>query len=253
MTNTHNKSFFGQNSALFLKSNSKFDDFIFIQCIKRKGGNVWEKPSKGEGKNIKLSLGEIVMILKVLKGQLDSWSTYHSYKEEGTNISVNWQQNVIWINIGEYSKKLQSPQIEILTLLLDHLLREKIEFATGGQNQDKTKKKDREQKKIQSSTQSSSQKENKIFIKEEIFHPNSESTANIISKDTFKTGKANKARTVKGEIQKATDKALLIQFQDGLEAWIPKSTVHNDFSTENPQLQSFLIESWILEKNKVLS
>jgi len=253
MTNTHNKSFFGQNSALFLKSTSKFDDFIFIQCIKRKGGNVWEKPSKGEGKNIKLSLGEIVMILKVLKDQLDSWSTYHSYKDEGTNISFNCQQNAIWINIGEYSKKLLSPQIEILTLLLDHILREKIEFATGGQNQDKLKKNDNEQKEIQNSTQPSSHKKNKIYVKEEIIHPKSESSFKIISKDQLKTGKANKARTIRGEIQKATDKALLIQFQDGLEAWIPKSTVHNNFSTENPQLQSFLIESWILEKNKVLS
>ena len=52
MTNSHKYSFFGQNTGLIFLSNSKYNPFIYIQCIKRKLGDNWEKPSNGEGKVI---------------------------------------------------------------------------------------------------------------------------------------------------------------------------------------------------------
>ncbi|MFO7797539.1 MAG: hypothetical protein R6W84_15445, partial [Promethearchaeia archaeon] len=122
MVNSHNRSFFGQNTALIIQSTSKKEDWVFFRCIKRKKGNIWEKPSQGEGKVIKISLEELVMMLKVLKAKMDSWSTYHSYNGTNTQISFNWQENIIWINIGDYSKMLDEAQIEIMKLLLEHLL-----------------------------------------------------------------------------------------------------------------------------------
>ncbi|TFF97378.1 MAG: hypothetical protein EU541_08340 [Promethearchaeota archaeon] len=286
MTNTHDQSFFGQNVAVFVQSTSKYEDFIFLKCIKRKVDNLWEKPSQGEGKYVKMSLGEMVMILKVLKAEIESWSTYHSFKDEGTNISFNWSHDILWINIGDYSKKLKSPQIEIFTLLLDHLLKEKIEFATG------SKKKENVSKPVKTDTETSNKatsvprhlesSDNKnlksikhsgfnlsnqndsenqydplnkknVYVKEEIVRSKRPSIKNSKSYGKFANEKDSEARNVRGEIRRATKKALLIQFQDGLEAWIPKSTVHNDFSTETDHLQSFLIDKWVLEKNQVIS
>ena len=68
MGDTHSKSFFGQNTGLIVSSSSKTDPYFFIRCIKKKPGGSWEKPSSGEGKVVKCSLDEIVMILEVLIG-----------------------------------------------------------------------------------------------------------------------------------------------------------------------------------------
>lgn len=288
MTDQHNQSFFGQNVAMFLRSSSKYDDFIFIQSIKRKGKNSWEKPSKGEGKNIKLSLGEMIMIFKVLDGVKDSWSTYHRYRDESTQISFNWQESVLWINIGEYAKKLQSPNIDILKLLLNHLIKEKIEFATGGTPQNNnfslssspssridtrntseminskklsmdpqgnrgTKSLDSSKASGYDSEKKSSSSKTRVVVKEEIITLPSNFSAS--SKDISDEGSQNPhdAMTVKGTIQRATSKALLIQFEDGNEVWIPKSTIFNQFSVDTQEVQPFLIQSWVLEKNNAIS
>ncbi len=275
MTDSHNQSFFGQNAALMVQSSSKFDDYIFIQCIKRKGGNVWEKPSQGEGKNIKISLGEIVMILKVLNKRRISWSTYHNY-QEGTSISFKWQQDILWANIGEYAKKLQSPEIEIFQLLLQHLLEEKIEFATGLRSNPGSLSSDTSSKKSKNHIVPSSKHKNLIagnkINNEKIMSlkhsptnnsnqsyyqnsPGSKSNNNLyVEESSFPLdyGSNQKpSKKVSGKIQRITKKALLIQFQDGIEAWIPKSTVHNEFTPDEHQLQSFFIDIWVLEKNKV--
>ncbi|TFF96037.1 MAG: hypothetical protein EU547_06855 [Promethearchaeota archaeon] len=283
MANSHNQSFFGQNVAMFVRSSSKFDDFIFVQSIKRKGGNVWEKPSQGEGKNIKISLGEMIMIQKVLNREQETWSTYHRYKEENTQISVNWQEKAIWINIGEYNKKLKSPNIEILSLLINHLIKEKIEFSTGRKPDDafsspsKASKKlhnlhnatpkpslnkiqsNRNSEKIVTNLSSTpntqntrhqgwSEGDSKVIIKEEIIN----NPSNIFHKKGISNKNTSSepidTRNIKGIIQRETPKALLIRFESGIESWIPKSTIHSDFSSQITGLQSFLIQSWVLDK-----
>ncbi|KKK70394.1 hypothetical protein LCGC14_2924410, partial [marine sediment metagenome] len=132
MADKHNKSFFGKSTGMFLQSSSKTDPFIFFRFIRKKESGTWEKPSIGEGKTIKCGLEEIVMILNVLRRRLKSWSTVHIFKEEKTSISIKWEgENKIWLNVSDYPKMLTIPQIEILVLLMEHIIAEKIEFATS--------------------------------------------------------------------------------------------------------------------------
>lgn len=127
------KSFFGKSSAITIKSSSREDPHIFFQCIKKKKTGTWQKPSKGEGKIIKCSLEELIMILQVLRKHSTSWSSFHSFNGTKTSISFAWDKNgneTLWININKYSKSLSFLQVEIFKLLLEHLLEEKIEYAT---------------------------------------------------------------------------------------------------------------------------
>ena len=66
MADTHNHIFFGQNTGLIISSSSKFDPYLYFRCIKKKTDGKWEKPSLGEGKVIKFTLEELILILKVL-------------------------------------------------------------------------------------------------------------------------------------------------------------------------------------------
>jgi len=229
MTNSHSRSFFGQNTGLILKSTSRKDDFIFLQCLMKKEGGVWEKPSQGEGKMIKMSLEEIVMILKVLRGELASWNTYHRYKDSRTQISFNWQKDVIWVNINNYSKMLDLAQIEIIKLLLKHLLQEKIEFATI----------------YQSDTQ------NMLRVEEEVIE-SEKPQKNHKPKNNWKMDKEEKdIISIAAIVQRATQKAILLQFLNGQEVWIPKSTIHNEIHEQKGVTQSFLIDTWVLENNNI--
>jgi hypothetical protein len=226
MVNSHSKSFFGQNTGLILQSSSKKDPYIFFQCIKKKANGIWEKPSKGEGKIIKFSLEEIIMILKVLRSKMESWSTYHKYNNSNTPISVNWQEDCLWINIDKYSKKLNEAQIVILKLLMEHILQEKIIFATVFKTQQ---------------NEELDTPESHIYVKEEI----------INTKPVHKEQEIN-ILEIKGKIKRKTEKALLIDFLNGIETWIPKSKIHNEFMDELDLIQLFRIDKWLLKKNKVI-
>ena len=64
MGDVHSRSFFGQATGMIIRSSSKTDDFIFVNCIKKKPDGSWEKPTQKEGKTVRLSLEEIIMILQ---------------------------------------------------------------------------------------------------------------------------------------------------------------------------------------------
>lgn len=137
MTETHNYSFFGQKTGMIVQSSSQKDPYIFLKLLKKKESGAWEKLSKGEGKTIKFSLEEIVLILQVLKHETNSWSGYHKFKDNTTHISFAWQDETektkaktLFVKIGHYPKMLNFAQAEVLKLLLMHILKEKIEFAT---------------------------------------------------------------------------------------------------------------------------
>jgi len=205
MVDYHNYSFFGQKFAIILQSSSKEQLAIFFQCIKKKADGTWEKPTLREGKKIKFSLEEIIMILEVLKEKRDTWSTFHTYKEEKTIIMFKWLEEkdkegdkVLQIKIGNYVKRLIWGQIKILEKLLTHVLDEKIIFATSNSS---TKPKDIEINKT--SSINTELKEKKEYVSDD-----------AVSKVTGR---------VKGE----TDKALLIEFGSGVESWIPKSKIHS--------------------------
>ena len=239
MTDNHSQSFFGQTTGITINSPSKSENYIFMKCIKKKQDGSWEKPSMGEGKTIKISLEEMVMILKVLKGKLPNWKTFHKFNEKKTQISFKWENETkksLWINIGEYPKMLGVPQVEIFKLLLKHIIKEKIEYSTV-----------LDFSKIQASSERSrNAKKNAVEIHPEKINieKNTENSANS-------TSTSDKVK-INGAINGETEKALLLNFE-GNEIWVPKSTIHSQFKSVKGEDQSFLIDDWILKRNKVLS
>ncbi len=235
MVDKHSQSFFGQSTGLTLLSSSKNEPFIFFKCIKKKPDGSWEKPSLGEGKTIKCNLDEIVMILEVLKRNKDSWSSYHNFKDIKTQISFKWEDNAkqkLLIYIGKYSKMLNFAQTEIFRMLLKHIINEKIEFATvlkfnPKKNLVGSSKEKNEKYKIEDSKQLPSVKES------------------VESND-------NEVRNINGVIEGETEKALLIQFENNKEIWIPKSVIRSNYNSINDITQNFAIDNWILKKNNVI-
>jgi hypothetical protein len=217
---------------MFIQSSSKSESFIFLQFIKKKGDGSWEKLSKREGKTIKCGMEEIIMILEVLKRSLESWSTVHKFKDDKTPISIKWDgDQKIWINVGDYPKMLSFSQIEIMKLLLQHILQEKIEFATipekkGGVSIDA------KQEKKPAQSQEVIEKKPELIVVEEL------SGGDDITK-------------VQGVIAGETEKEVLLKFNNGAENWFPKSTIKSQYSPEKETSQTFLIASWIIEKNKI--
>ncbi|GAG59707.1 unnamed protein product [marine sediment metagenome] len=234
MVEKHSQSFFGQSTGLTLLSSSKSDPFIFLKCIKKKSDGSWEKPSLGEGKTIKCNLDEIVMILEVFKRTSDSWSSYHNFNDVKTQISFKWEnenKKKLLIYIGNYSKMLNFAQIEIFRLLLEHILQEKIEFATivninprkAGNNNPKD---NGQRNHVKNATE--------LYIVQESVELNE-----------------NEVSQIKGVIEGETEKALLIQFNSDKEIWIPKSVIRNDYNSSNDISQNFMIDNWILKKNNI--
>ena len=91
MVKQHNYSFFGQNTGLIINSPSDSDPFFFMRCIKRKSDGNWEKPSNGEGKVIKISLEETIMILDILNRKNLNWTGYHTFNDDKTQITFGWE------------------------------------------------------------------------------------------------------------------------------------------------------------------
>ena len=232
MTDTHSQSFFGQSTGLTIQTISNEEPFIFFKCIKKKANGIWEKPSNGEGKVIKCNLEEIIMILQVLNQNIRSWFTFHSFNETKTQICFKWEEEKdkkLWVNIGSYSKMLNFAQIEIFRLLLKHILKEKIEFATKSSINQSTLK----------------------FTKK---NPPETSNSEIPSTQTDYTNrnkKSNSQSQMSGTIIKETDHALLIKFSNGKEIWIPKSIIKSQYDSHKGILQSFFIDTWFLKKNNV--
>ncbi len=233
MTNRHNQSFFGQSTGMFIQSSFKSEPFIFLQFIRKKGDGSWEKLSKREGKTVKCSLEEIVMILEVLKKNIKSWTTVHSFKDDKTPISIKWEgDQKIWINVGDYPKMLSFSQIEIMKLLLQHILQEKIEFATISEKKSGISK---DVKKENKSAQ------NQEIIKEEL-------ELKVVEEISI----GDEITKVQGIITGETEKAVLLKLNGGTENWFPKSTIKSHYSPEKEITQTFLIDSWIIEKNKIV-
>jgi len=250
MGKIHSKSFFGQNTGLIINSSSNLEPHFFIRCIKKKHDGTWEKPSRGEGKVIKCSLEETVMMLEVLNRKCPNWSSYHSFKDNQTQIAFEWEDEkarTLWIKIDKYSKMLNFAQAEILRRLLSHFLEEKIVNATVSSNntaKNKSMKKNFFDKLSQDVN-------NDTMVESHDSPPDIDIITTPIDQKTrdFTKEKIN----VDGSIQGETKKALLIQFNSGDELWIPKSTIHGKYVPKKNKDQKFLIDDWILKKNKIIS
>ena len=250
MGKIHSKSFFGQNTGLIINSSSNSEPYFFIRCIKKKHDGTWEKSLRGEGKVIKCSLEEIVMMLEVLNRKCSNWSSYHSFKDNQTQIAFEWEDEkarTLWIKIDKYSKMLNFAQAEILRRLLNHFLEEKIVHATVSSNntaKNKSMKKNFFDKLSQDVN-------NDTMVESHDSPPDIDIITTPIDQKTrdFTKEKIN----VDGSIQGETKKALLIQFNSGDELWIPKSTIHGKYVPKKNKDQKFLIDDWILKKNKIIS
>ena len=240
------------NAILCIKGKSKIrilshvrfksDLHIYIERPALTGWNTGHNPSAvtiaGEGNELK---GRTVinppipsMILEVLKRNQTSWSSFHNFKDKKTQISFKWEDDTkqrLLIYIGKYSKMLNFAQTEILRMLLEHIIQEKIEFATIS-NLDASKNPKRKSKEINESNQLKSL-EGLPTVKESVEHNENE----VIS--------------IKGVIEGETEKALLIQFENNKEVWIPKSVVRSNYNSINDISQNFIIDNWILKKNNI--
>jgi len=237
MVDSHLKSFFGQNTGIIVSSFSSSDPFTFIHCFKKKPNGIWEKPSSKEGKSIKFSLEEIVLILRVLNRQTLNWQSQHNYKDNTTSISFNWEDDeaeVLWINIGKYSKRLNLAQTEILRLLLLHFLEEKIIHSTFPKKLARTIK--------AKPPLSLETKKNK-----EISGDLDEDYKVNLSEPLNRGVLSSEISDIDGSIVGETDKAFLIKF-DKIEEWIPKSAINNHSITQKNISQKFKINNWILKK-----
>lgn len=238
MTDKHSKSFFGHDTGIIIDSPSKSVPYIFLTCIKRKEDGTWEKLSKREGKTVKLSIEEIICILEVIKGNHAKWRGYHVFKDYRTEILVSWEdetKQVIVIKVADYTKKLSFPNLNFFKLLLDHLLLEKVEFATTNEPESKSKEHPE--------------------VKEDysVFSEQLKAKDGLRVVETTEYDASVDFMTINAKIMVESPKALLISLDTGHEFWIPKSTIHdaNYNVKDKKNFQQFKVDKWIIEKNLV--
>jgi len=239
MTDYHTKTFYGQKSSITLTSPSKSVPYVFLSCINRKDDGTWERTSEGEGKTVKISTEEIICILEVLLRKSANWRGFLVRSLPTTEIFVGWEdesRQVIKIQIGSYIKKLQFPNLNFFTLMLEHILSEKIEFATSGTSKKKSKDGD-----------ANEEGEYGIFSEQIIARDGLqvvETTEFEVSEETIE---------IKAKIKVESPKALLIMIDLDTEFWIPKSTIHNNYDVKNKiKLQTLIVDKWIIEKQRIL-
>ncbi|MFW9971050.1 MAG: hypothetical protein ACFFDF_12725 [Candidatus Odinarchaeota archaeon] len=222
-----------------MSSPSKQVPYIFLSCIGRKDNGSWEKPSEGEGKTVRLSIEEIICILEVLNRRSANWTGYHVFKERKTEIYVGWEdesRQVLLVKIGSYKKKLRFPNLNFLTLLLEHILNEKIEYATSGTFETKSLEKE----------EVDEEGEYGVFSE----HITARDGLNIVETTEFSVSRD--PVEIEAKIKVESPKALLITLNSGDEFWIPKSIIHSDYDLrEKDKLQKFIVDKWIIEKNKI--
>ncbi len=263
MNKTPNKSisFFGNKTALIMDSASKEDPFMFFKCISKKKDGSWEKHS--EGKKVKLNLDEIAILFSILTGRKNEWSTYHKYNETQTQISIKWgdykeksgkPSKVIFLNINGLSKSLNEAQIELSIRFVDKILDEKIEYSTiYKQDIGKNETESEVEPEVNNNDEVSMTDENleeSLEVNPEEFLDNSKDLP--LEKVPTDEEPIKDSTVVKGTIQSKTDKAVLINFLNGVENWVPKSTIHSKYTFDKEKSQNFKIENWLLKKIKII-
>ncbi|MFX1487776.1 MAG: hypothetical protein ACFFBI_01420 [Promethearchaeota archaeon] len=238
MTDYHNKAFYGQNSVVSITSTQKTVPYIFLSIMNRKADGTWESVKKGEGKTVKISIEEIICILEVLHKKSANWRGYHVFKERKTEIYVGWENDsrqVLQIKVGGYKKKFRFPNLEFLMLLLEHILNEKIEFATSGTSISKE---------LEKSSEVGS--EYSVFTE----HITARDGLHIV--ETTQYGTSVDTIDITAKIKVESPKALLVKMESDQEFWIPKSTVHNEYDINSKDFQTLTVDYWIIEKHKIL-
>ena len=238
MVEFHTKTFYGQKSSIILTSPSKSVSHVFLSCINRKNDGTWEKTSQEEGKTVKITIEEIICIIEVLHKKSANWRGYHVFKERKTEIYVVWEKEspeVIQIKIGDYIKKLRFPNLNFFTLMLEHILSEKIEFATSG---------------VTEKTIANGQTERESEYG--VFSENITARNGLQVVETTEFGASKETIEIAAKIKVESPKALLITLESDKEFWIPKSTIHNEYDVINKEnIQNLIVDKWIIERNKI--
>jgi hypothetical protein len=134
MVDAHDYSFFGQSTGLIVRSRRVTDSFIFLTCVRKKQDGNWEKISQKEGKTIKISLEEMISFLAVFNKKFPSWKGFHRFRGEDTSIELISRENLkspFLLKVGPYIKPFTFAQAEIFRMLLEHMIKEKIEHLNG--------------------------------------------------------------------------------------------------------------------------
>ncbi|HEA70440.1 hypothetical protein LCGC14_0604650 [marine sediment metagenome] len=118
-------------------------------------------------------------------------------------------------------------------MLVNHILAEKIEFATSSGKLNETTPKAND---VPVDT-------NNYTSKKNIVNDNLEIVEELDLGD--------KVKKIEGIIKGETEKGILLQMSNNSEYWFPKSTIKSTYNSVMGSTQSFIIDSWILEKNKV--
>jgi len=238
MADFHTKTFYGQKSSITLTSPSNSAPYVFLSCINRKEDGTWERTSEGEGKTVKITIEEIICILEVLHRKSANWRGFHVFKERKTEIYLGWEKEshqVLQIKIGDYVKKLRFPNLNFFTLMLEHILTEKIEFATSGKTAKNSKDGDVH-----------GESEYGVFS-EQILARNGLQVV-----ETTEFGVLKETIEIKAKIKVESPKALLITLESDVEFWIPKSTIHSEYDVKNKKkLQILIVDKWIIDKQRI--
>ena len=230
----HIRSFFGQKTGIIFDSDDQSSEYSYVTFIRKQQNGIWEKPSERQGKKIKLNLGELIMIRRVLAGLDEKWSTIHTFKEEKTQISVSRNINdreQIWINADSYSKNIKLPETEIFQLLLNHIIDEKIIYSTCNKpNKSNIQKIPNNDRKIEEQP-----------VK-------NEQTGELPEKKVSDNIKNNNQNGDFTEIEvlfvRETEKAVCVHFKgEEKESWVPKSILKN-LPLHSDRYQNLLLPNW---------
>lgn len=87
------------------------------------------------------------------------------------------------------------------------------------------------------------------YYEEQGKQANNNTETKVITKEShIRKKNATETEVVKVKLLAQTEKGLQIVF-NGIEDWIPKSGIHNDFEYKQDQEATLFVETWILKKN----
>ncbi|UYP44863.1 hypothetical protein NEF87_001148 [Candidatus Lokiarchaeum ossiferum] len=255
----HRYSFFGQKVGLLLDSSEWTDASLYLRFLKKRPEGYWEKPSKKEGKNIKLNLLEMIAILELLSDNQTTskkWSTVHRFGQEQTPITFEKRNDALTISVPGYQKYMKFPETKLLTDLLQHIYNEKIIYATKSEMVKSTSNPHMEEIKAPS-RESIPIQENKIYsntASTNFFDQKMKSSKLEFNSSTSQDPNAwistleqkNDCYLVPGEIQTRSEKAIAFQIAGHKSTWVPLSCISQVIDQDN--LKGLWIKQWFINK-----
>ena len=251
----HNYSFFGQKVGMIFDSADWSECFVFLRFLKKKPEGIWEKPSLGEGKSIKINLLELIAILDTINQESGKWSTVHKYQNDTTSITMIKEKDRFQIILPGYSKFFGNSEMILFQKLLAHVVEEKIINATGKSSDNNSNIEDSGYQRKNNVSSGN----NKLSLEEQFqasgvdfpYEIADEILAKNYSPDEWISALEQNEEFyhVPGEIMAKREKALSFKILDNKQIWVPLSQIDpsNKSSTEDPN-QGLWIKKWFLNK-----